>query len=455
MQFVQQEQLIERGDRLVIACSGGVDSMALLSFCLQLQGVELVVAHVDHMLRGEMSYEDLKFVEHFCKKNGLEFEGTRIDIPQLHTERGGNLQALCREQRYLFLADVMQRHQANKLLTAHHADDQLESMLMALVKSSNLSSLQGISVRRDFANGEIIRPFFMVTKEEIRGYLQSRAIVYREDASNAKDSYLRNRLRHHVVPLLQAENPMVSQHAVEMAKQLANDEQYLLAQAEAIFNDLVKKQSQCLYKIEIEPFQKVAGALQRRLILILLNYIYSDTNTFQSYTLCTAILNLMQSQDGSAEIHLPQGMVARRQYQLLMIGRLQQVASVSQTELKLNEWNEFAGVRVYIGESSKVPTLNANHQLYYFSTASIAYPLRVRTRQQGDKIHCLGMAQTKKLSRIFIDEKIPLHARDEWPILVDNNNEILALLGIRVSTIFTKRKCADDDVILITERLYN
>ncbi|MER1998163.1 MAG: tRNA lysidine(34) synthetase TilS, partial [Lysinibacillus sp.] len=183
--------------------------------------------------------------------------------------------------------------------------------------------------------------------------------------------------------------------------------------------------------------------------------IYNDTNTFQRYTLCTAILNLCQSRDGSAEVHLPQGMIARRQYELLSIGQYEILPPAIQKELKLNEWHEFIGVRVYIGETSKVPTLSANNTLYYFSTASIALPLRVRTRQQGDKIQCLGMTQAKKISRIFIDEKVPLHARDEWPILVDDDNKILALLGIRVSSVFSKHKRVNDHYVLVIERLHH
>lgn len=455
MQFVQQEQLIVSGDRLVIACSGGVDSMALLSFCLQLKNVELVIAHVDHMLRGQQSYEDYLFVEEVCRQNSLTFEGARIDIPSLYEQQGGNLQALCREQRYKFLTQVMIKYDAQKLLTAHHADDQLESMLMALVKSTSATALQGINVRRIFTVGEIIRPFLMVTKAEIRGYLQKTAFTYREDASNEKDSYMRNRIRHHVVPLLEAENSQVSKHAVQMALQIAEDDHYLQQQALQLFPKIIQKGINDTYQFEIDAFQSVAVTLQRRLILILLNYIYSDTNTFQSYTLCTAILDMVQSREGSAEIHLPQEVIARRQYDMLVVGKLnsQQSKKSVHEELKLNEWQQFGRVRVYIGDSSNVPTPHENATLYYFSKASVLFPLRVRVRQQGDKLHCLGMMLPKKISRILIDEKIPLHARDDWPILVDNNNEILALLGIRVSPIFSKRKRANDDYILVAERL--
>lgn len=455
--FVHTEKLIQNGDRLVIACSGGVDSMALLSFCIELQRFltfELVVAHVDHMLRGEVSLQDRRFVEHFCAERSIICEAVSINIPALHEAQGGNLQALCRSERYAFLQKVMEKHNANKLVTAHHADDQLESVLMALVKSLSVASLQGISIRRSFGQGEIIRPFLMVTKDEIREYLQLIGHTFREDASNAKDDYTRNRIRHKIVPIMKQQNPAVSEHAVLLTQQLAEDESYLQEQALESFRRIVKEKQEDLFEINIEAFQNEPVALQRRLILILLNYVYNDTNTFQRYTLSTAILNLMQSMDGSSEVHLPNGLKARRYYDSVMIGRLQQQTPIAAYELQLHEWKQFIGVRMYIGDSSCVtsPTQHIG-DVYFFNRASVAFPLRVRARQPGDKLHILGMEKAKKLSRIFIDEKVPLHLRDEWPILVDDNDEILAILGIRVSNTFSKSKRPQDDLFLIVERL--
>ena len=455
-QFIKHEGLLSNGDRVVIACSGGVDSMALLSFCLAIKeqmNIELIVATVDHMLRGETSLEDRQFVEAFCKREGIICEGISIDIPYLHNRFGGNLQALCRKERYAFLEDVMRKHNANKLLTAHHADDQLESLLMALMKSSLASGLQGILKRRQFAQGELIRPFLMVTKDEIGEYLQQKGLTFREDASNSKSDYLRNRIRQTIVPLLKQESSTICLHSTQVSMQLADDEQLLHQLALQSFERIVTKVGNRTYEIEIQLFQSEPVALQKRLILILLNYLYNDTNTFQSYTLCTAIINLMQSQDGSAEIHLPQGLKALRQYHSVKIGDIQH-ASIVEQELKLNEWNEFLGVRVFVGESSFVTAPhNDVASQYYLSSKVATFPLRVRARQSGDKMICLGMERSKKLSRIFIDEKVPLHERDDWPILVDNNNQILAILGIRVSNLFSRSKRLGDDYVVIVERL--
>ena len=151
--YIKQHQLIKNGDKLLIACSGGVDSMALLSFFHQFQNyfqIEVAVAHVDHMLRGEQSAGDRQFVEEMCKFWGIPVFSCAIPIADIHASQGGNSQAICRRERYRFFERVMDEQQCTKLVTAHHADDQLESMFMALTKASSLNGLKGILPIRSF-----------------------------------------------------------------------------------------------------------------------------------------------------------------------------------------------------------------------------------------------------------------------------------------------------------------
>ena len=191
--YIEEQQLIEEGDRLLIACSGGLDSMGLLHFFIHYKRkckIQLYVAHVDHMLRGDTSLEDRRFVEQFCNEHDIPIFSTSIPIPKILEEEGGNSQAICRRERYNYFANIMSQKNIHKLVTAHHADDQLESMLMSLVKSGNMTGLKGISAKREFIVGTIIRPFLMVTKMEIWQYLLSREGTFREDASNLKMTIL-------------------------------------------------------------------------------------------------------------------------------------------------------------------------------------------------------------------------------------------------------------------------
>lgn len=457
-QFITNEGLIQQKDRLLIACSGGVDSMALLTFFEEMKnrlGIEIMVAHVDHMLRGEESAEDRSFVEAFCNDRGITCISTAIPIPQILAEQGGNSQAVCRAQRYDFFNKVLQKYSLNKLVTAHHADDQLESMLMALAKAGTVNGMQGIQVKRPFANHFVIRPFLMVTKAEIRTYLQKKDGSFREDASNAKENYTRNRFRHRIVPLLQQESEYVAQHAVQFSLQLAQDDAYLQELAKQAFDRLVIENGEHSYAVAINAFKKEPLALQRRLILILLNYLYNDKNLFQSQTLCTSILKLFKTQNGSAMMNLPEHFVVRREYDNMFFQKERQKEEpIPQQQLVLNDWNEFTDVRVYIGASSQMAALQSDHaQVYYFCAQTVSFPISVRARKQGDRILLSGMEKPKRVSRIFIDEKIPLAKRDECPLLVDVQNDVLAILGVRVSKEFSKHRRANDDYVLIIEQV--
>jgi len=299
--FIEEEQLLQQGDHLLIAVSGGIDSMALLHYFIQTQehwNIQVEAVHVDHMLRGEASAEDRAFVQKYCDANGVYLHAKEIPIPTILAQENGNTQLICRRERYQFFKEVLQKTNANKLVTAHHADDQLESVLMALTKNATMNSMQGIRPQRIFGGKSLIRPFLTVTKSEIGEYLLRKGLDYREDASNSKDTYVRNRFRHHVVPLLEAENPRVTEQVTHFTKQLQEDDTFLMTLAQDVFSQIIIRNNENTYRMEIEAFQLVPLALQRRLILILLNYLYKDSNTIQSYALLTSILKLCDTTAG-------------------------------------------------------------------------------------------------------------------------------------------------------------
>ena len=453
--YIKQHQLIVKGDKLLVACSGGVDSMALLSFLYRFKSyfqIELAAVHVDHMLRGSASDEDRRFVEETCRNWGVPVFSCAIPIASFLQEEGGNSQAVCRRERYRFFEQVLCEHKFDKLVTAHHADDQLESMLMALTKASSLNGLKGMLPKRAFGQHFIIRPFLAVTKDEIREYLHNEQLTYREDASNQKDGYTRNRFRHHVVPLLKQENQAVSKHAVEIGQQLADDDLYLMGLAKKRFSELFEKKAQNCYKVKVSSFQNEPLALQRRLILILLNYLYNDSNTIQSYTLCTTILTLFETSEGSRSLDLPENFIARRQYEIIVFEQKQQSTPMDKQQIALNEWMALGNMRIFVGQlASCDETILTRYRSYYFSTTEIAFPMYVRTLKPGDRIALLGMQHKKKVSRIFIDDKIPLAKRASWPLLVDAMDDLLAIVAVRTNNKFSSVKSSAHDFVLIVD----
>lgn len=453
--YIKQHQLITVGDRLLVACSGGVDSMALLSFLVKFQSyfqAKLAVVHVDHMLRGENSDGDRKFVEEMCEKWGIPVFSCAIPIASYQEKEGGNSQAICRRERYRFFEQVMTEGQFTKLVTAHHADDQLESMLMAMTKANSLNGLRGILPSRAFENYLVIRPFLMVTKNEIGEYLHNEGVAFREDASNAKDVYTRNRFRHHIVPRLKEENSNVSYHAVQIAHQLVEDDSYLMVLANERFLKLFEQINQKCYKIKASDFQNEPLALQRRLILILLNYLYNDSNTIQSYALCTTILTLLETSNGSQSLDLPDNFIVRRQYDEVVFEQKQQNVPILKRTLTLNEWHLVGKMRLFIGELTICDeAFLAKYKPFFFNASNISLPLSVRTPKKGDRMALHGMQQKKKVARIFIDDKIPLIKRANWPLVVDANDEPLVIAAVRVNNNFSNVKSSAHDHVFIVD----
>ncbi|WP_342471476.1 tRNA lysidine(34) synthetase TilS [Metasolibacillus sp. FSL H7-0170] len=448
MHNIRKQQLVVAGDRLLIACSGGVDSMGLLYFframCAQLE-IEIVVAHVDHMLRAEASAADREFVEAFCVEENIRVHSTAIPIADILEKKGGNLQTTCRSERYRFLAQIMRQEKCTKLVTAHHADDQLETMLMALAKGATINGLQGMMASRSFADGELIRPFLAVTKAEISSYLQSQNGVYREDASNAKDDYTRNRFRQRIIPLLVEENNHIAAHAVQLASQLQQDDAYLMELAKGAYARVVKENTAEIYTIDVHAFQRESPALQRRLILILLNYIYNDSSTLFSQSLLSSIYALFETTSGSATIHLPKHYMMQRAYDTVTVYPHKVFEVREAKALALNKWLDYGHIWLFVG------TYTGQHdgECYYFQSKAVNFPLHIRTRREGDRIQLANMMQGKRLSRLFIDCKIPLAKRDSWPLLVDAEDEVLAVLGVRVNNKFSKQRRGEDDCVLI------
>ena len=380
-------ELVSPGERVFCAVSGGADSMALLFGMYLLREkfpFELSAAHFNHHLRGAESDADEAFLREFCQGYGI-----RLVLGGEWVRPGKKgLEAAAREARYAFL-----RALPGKVATAHTADDNAETVLMHLLRGTGLKGLGGIAPR----NGNVIRPMLRITRQEVEGFLEEYHLPHREDGSNQSDLFLRNRLRHHVMPLLKQENPGVSLAISAAALRLREDEGYLQNQLEPELPGVsaLLKLPPALQSRYLERFLKENGVPEPEQVHI------------------SALGELLKSDKPSCKMNFPGGVVVARDYEhLTVLGNQpappeESLACPGVTELP--QW----GIRVSCGEAP-----NGGFGV------NIRGSLQVRCRKTGDEIRLPG--GTKSIKKLMIDRKISAHERSRIPILADEEGVLWA-----------------------------
>lgn len=449
--FIKERDLIEHGNRILVACSGGSDSMALLHFLNEekenLQ-IEVSAVHVNHMLRGEESEEDRRFVERFCSERLIPFYRRDIPIPKILAAEKGNLQAVCRRERYDYFKEVMNDGNFDVLALAHHADDQLETVLMGIVRGTSLNRPPGMRVIRPFDNGKLIRPFMAIDKSAVLSYLSEKGVMYREDSSNRKDTYTRNRFRHHVLPLLKQENPNTAQKSVKWTERLEEDECLLNELATNEFERVADRSEKGRITLDSKRFRQIPSALQRRIVLLLLNYLYDQTQIGDS--LIEAVWNQCRLEEGNTELSLPDGGRLYRHYQhVIMDRRPVDRHAVETIEFPSDAWIVVGnGVALKWTAAHRLEEADVRADRLYFDVKPDELPLVVRTRREGDRIQLPNMPEPKKLSRVFIDAKVPSDQRDRMPLIVSGKDEVLAIPTFRYGNRFSSVCKGNDSYIL-------
>jgi tRNA(Ile)-lysidine synthase len=255
----RKTKLIPPNSAILVAFSGGIDSSSL-AVALQrlkepLKIKRLALLHINHLLRGEESYRDENFARNFAQKYSLELFVERVDVPSLAKKRGGNIEAVAREERYRLFEEVRKREGFDLVATAHHLGDLVETIILWLTRGTGLEGLLGFEPKE----GNIIRPFYLATRQEIEDFAKKQAIEWVEDSTNYDLSLARNRIRHRVVPELKAINPNLEESVLRMREILKEE------------NELLEKLVQtALLKVREEGregFLKLEPALQRRVVM--------------------------------------------------------------------------------------------------------------------------------------------------------------------------------------------
>lgn len=378
--FCREQDLIHPGDTVVCAVSGGADSMALLWALYLLReewDLDLHAAHFNHHLRGSESDRDEEFVREFCEGYGIPLS---VGSAEVKPGKKG-LEAAAREARYAFLRTL-----PGKIATAHTADDNAETILMHLIRGTGLKGLGGITPEY----GSIIRPMLNVTRQDVEEFLTEYSIGHIDDSSNSGDAFLRNRLRHHIMPLLKEENPKLAENLSAMALRLRLDEQALAEQASfegAPLVEILRQMAPAVRARALEKFLKENGVKEPEAVHI------------------RQAEALVFSDNPSARANFPGGITIGRNY-----GTLERLSAPEEMQCSFT--------CTEAEEIINTPGIFTVHPVG---------KIFIRSRQSGDSIRLSG--GTKTVKKLFIDRKIPAALRDQIPILCDEAG-ILGIPGI-------------------------
>ncbi len=424
---ISEYGMLVKGDKVLCAVSGGADSMCLLNILLALKdeyGIEIYVANVNHLIRGEEAYRDSNFVKNFCEENKIEFFYREYDVPAISAERKISEEECGRLVRYEFFDEISKKLGGVKIATAHNFNDNAETVLFRLIRGSSAQGLGGIKYKRD----NIIRPLLDVTRKEIEEYLNENNLSWCEDSTNKSIIYNRNKLRNCVMPIFEEISQGAQKRIVSAARLLNDDENYLLQCAETV----IKK---CFFGdyLLLEPLDKIHLALKRRIVARTLER--WGVREVSSDKIKEFIGFIGKENGKSFDINLEY--YAEKSYDKIRLCKRIEEKLPNQI---LDFGKECCGKDWFLKLNfSKEKLKKSSNNIAVFDADKISPPFLVRYRQDGDKIKQTGMQGQKKLSDIFTDEKIEKSLRGKIPI-VEKNGEILFVCGIRKSSLYS----ADD-----------
>ena len=430
--------LVRSGDKVVVGVSGGADSIALLQTLYefsQLKNFQLVVAHINHMARGKDAFDDARFVRDMADKLQLPFFLKEVDVQEERLKLKTSFQDAGRIIRYRFLNETLAAVEGDKIALGHTADDQVETILINIVRGSGLKGLAGIPQVR----GNIVRPFLQIYRKEIETYLEEKRIAYRNDSSNSENKYLRNRIRHELIPHLESFNPGIKKNLTEMSG-IAEEDDFLLSQMTL---DVFNQKFQIQKGIVDDDFRLHPLALRKRLVRETFNRITGDMQGITAYHV-QQILNLFDFPKTGKVLNIPRGVEVSCTYGSMKFERKNEKPAESTKK------NESYLTAILIPGITEIPegqiqlqtqildkkqgfsSIN-QHLQAFLDLDKTGISIIARFFRAGDRFCPLGMSGSKKLKSFFIDRKVPREMRHRIPILTNDQGDIIWVYGERIS----------------------
>ncbi|MFH1102842.1 MAG: tRNA lysidine(34) synthetase TilS [Pseudomonadota bacterium] len=456
-QTITECNMIHKGDTVLVGVSGGPDSVALLHLLYIVSGdipFTLGVAHLNHSLRPAVSDEDAAFVKLMAESLNLPYFVKKIDPNYWETKEIGSLEEKARECRYAFFKDIAVRHQFNRVALAHHAGDNAELVLMRLIRGSGVLGISGIPPVREDAGGgyRIIRPLIRCTRDEIMDFLNRERLKCVHDASNTDLRFLRNRIRHRLIPFIEASfNKNVEQALNRLADITRSEEEWIHSIMEPIFQSTILTQQGALLTLKINELKSAHPAVLRRILRMGIESVKGNLRRI-GFTHIERTVKLIKGIHSPKEIHLPdQIRIIMDQSHLTIQKRTLKISVARQKRthrhakgesvlfqyllkepgvLSIEEIGKTLTVRRLTSKKS-VDYRNTDGNIAFFDAKKIRFPLTIRNVTPGDRFHPQGLQGTQKVKKYFIDHKVSRADRVLSPILL-SQNRIIWLVGHRI-----------------------
>ena len=432
---IARYSMVSAGETILVAVSGGVDSVTLLEVLHGLApelGVQLVIAHLDHGLRGDESSGDARFVLDVGQRNRIRVVAERADVRAHAAERRQTLEEAGREVRRAFLETTAREVGATRIALGHTQDDRAETILFHLIRGSGPSGLVGIRP----VNPPYVRPLIETTRAEVTAFARDSGLAWREDRTNADLRFSRNRIRHELLPALERMNPRLAEALARAADLLAEEAAALDALLDRPWQQVLKEEAVGRVRLDRRAVARLPEAVQGPLLRRAVARARGDLQGIEKKHV-DALRELVASPLAHAELALP-GLAARAQGDELLVAPPQESAASLpplpvglgtteagefglSLELALEEWDGSTSFQQGKVRSSEIADADR-----------IAFPLHLRSRRPGDRFRPLGMAEEKKLSDLLLDEHVPFYRRDRVPLLCDRE-KIVWVVGVRLS----------------------
>lgn len=457
--FISNNNLLADCRKLLLAVSGGPDSLAMLDLFYKFKKdfeIEIAAAHLDHMFR-EDSKSEADFVEGFSEKKGIKLFRKQVNLPEIINRKNLSAEAAARKIRFDFFKEIIEEYNFDLLSLAHHRDDQAETVLLNLFRGSGLQGLSGIRAAAEFNGIKVIHPMLKFSKKEILNYCDENNLKPRFDSSNQKNIYSRNVIRNEIFPVVEKKiNNNAREVIARSSNLLAAENKFLEQLALKEYKKILKNKSSKKIVIDFNKFVNIDQVLQRRIYRQIYNQLNDNLDDLYLEHIFE-IEKLISDKKTGRGVDIASGIRVEISYSNLVFLKNDKLARefINKIEIKPEKEIEIDKKRSLIAEivDSRDFSFSDNPQQAAFDYDKLNLPLFIRNRKAGDKLIPLGMSGHKKVKDILIDEKVPKYERDKLILAVDAGDNIIWLASYKISDNYKITR--ETDKVLILRVKYN